>query len=116
MRIVPGQKIAYITDAEWHKNNRNAMIELANQAELLYIEVTFMRCDAEHGLRKSHLTARQAGEVARAAGAGCVIPMHFSSRLEPATGRCYARKSRKLSAGRCSDRIVYDPCRADIGS
>ena len=83
LRIVPGQKIAYITDAAWHENNRNAMVELANQANLLYIETAFMERDAAHGLRKSHLTARQAGEVARAAGAGCVIPMHFSSRYKP---------------------------------
>ena len=59
------------------------MVELANQADLLYIEAAFMERDAAHGLRKSHLTARQAGEVARAAGAGCVIPMHFSSRYKP---------------------------------
>jgi ribonuclease Z len=39
-----------------------------------------MERDAEHGQRKFHLTARQAGEIARAAHVGSVIPMHFSPR------------------------------------
>lgn len=54
--------------------------ELARNADLLFIEAVFMERDAEHGKRKSHLTARQAGELAHAAEVGCVIPLHFSSR------------------------------------
>jgi ribonuclease Z len=56
------------------------IVELARNADLLYIEAAFMERDAEHGQRKFHLTARQSGEIARAANAGCVIPLHFSPR------------------------------------
>jgi ribonuclease Z len=80
LRIVPGQKIVYVTDAAWHEDNVAHIVELARNADLLYIEAAFMERDAEHGQRKFHLTARQSGEIARAANAGCVIPLHFSPR------------------------------------
>jgi len=80
LRIVPGQKIAYVTDVAWHQDNVKRIVELALNADLLFIEAVFLERDAEHGRRKFHLTARQTGEIARAANAGCVIPMHFSPR------------------------------------
>jgi len=80
LRIAPGQKIAYVTDVAWHRDNMRRIVELARDADLLFIEAVFLERDAEHGKRKFHLTARQAGEIARAAKAGCVIPMHFSPR------------------------------------
>ena len=82
LRIVPGQKIAYVTDVAWHQDNVARIVELACNADLLFIEAVFMERDAEHGRRKFHLTARQAGEIALAANAGCVIPMHFSPRYQ----------------------------------
>ncbi len=80
LRIVPGQKIAYVTDVAWHPDNVTRIIELARNADMLFIETAFLERDAEHGRRKFHLTARQAGEIARAALAGYVIPLHFSPR------------------------------------
>jgi len=82
LRIVPGQKIAYVTDVACHDDNVARIVELVRGADLLYIESAFMERDAEHGRRKFHLTARQAGEIARAAHAGCVIPLHFSPRYQ----------------------------------
>ncbi|MCR4297443.1 MAG: MBL fold metallo-hydrolase [Gallionella sp.] len=80
LRIVPGQKIAYVTDVAWREDNVARIVELARNADLLFIEAAFLQRDAEHGQRKFHLTARQAGEIASAAHAGSVIPMHFSPR------------------------------------
>jgi ribonuclease Z len=80
LRIVPGQKIAYVTDVAWHRDNVTRIVELARNADLLFIEAAFLERDSEHGRRKFHLTARQAGEIARAANVGCVIPLHFSPR------------------------------------
>jgi len=77
---VPGQKIAYVTDVAWRDDNTTRIARLASNADLLYIEAAFMERDAEHGRRKFHLIAHQAGEIARAANAGCVIPLHFSPR------------------------------------
>lgn len=80
LRIVLGQKIAYVTDVAWSENNVARIVELARNADLLFIEAAFMERDAAHGQRKFHLTTRQAGEIARAANVGCVIPLHFSPR------------------------------------
>jgi ribonuclease Z len=82
LRIVPGQKIAYVTDVAWHQDNMQRITELALNADLLYIEAVFLERDAEHGKRKFHLTARQAGEIARAAKVGAVTPIHFSPRYQ----------------------------------
>jgi ribonuclease Z len=49
---------------------------------LLFIESVFLHQDAEHGARKNHLTARQAGEIARRVGAKAVVPFHFSPRYQ----------------------------------
>jgi ribonuclease Z len=80
LRIVPGQKITYVTDVAWQEANVSRIVELARDADLLFIEAVFMQRDAEHGQRKFHLTARQAGEIARTADVGSVIAMHISPR------------------------------------
>lgn len=79
-RIVPGQKIAYVTDVAWSKDNRAAIVALARDADLFYIEASFLDEDAELAARKRHLTATQAGRLAREAGAKRMIPFHFSLR------------------------------------
>lgn len=50
------------------------------QATQSLIECVFLDQDAVHAARKHHLTARQAGSIARAAHAKLVIPFHFSPR------------------------------------
>lgn len=80
LRVVRGQKIAYVTDASWHEENIAQIVGLVQNADILFIEAAFLERDGEHARRKFHLTARQAGEIARAANAGCVVPFHFSPR------------------------------------
>ena len=80
LHVVPGQKIAYVTDVAWREDNVAHIVELARNADLLYIEAAFMERDADHARRKFRLTARQSGEIARAANVGCVISLHFSPR------------------------------------
>jgi ribonuclease Z len=82
LRIVPGQKIAYVTDVAWHEDNVTRIVELVRSADLLYIEAVFMQRDAAHGDKKFHLTTRQTGEIARAATVASVIPMHISPRYQ----------------------------------
>jgi len=77
-RVVPGQKIAYVTDAVYHGDNAERIIALAQGADWLFIESPFLDEKAERARERCHLTARQAGELARAAGVKQVIPFHFS--------------------------------------
>lgn len=82
MNIVPGQKIVYVTDVGWHPDNVQRIVELAREADLLFIESPFIERDADHAQRKFHLTARRAGEIARAAAVGSVTVMHISPRYQ----------------------------------
>jgi ribonuclease Z len=80
LQQVPGEKICYVTDVAFHPDNVQRIVALATDATQLFIECTFLDHDADHAARKLHLTARQAGSIARAAGARLVIPFHFSPR------------------------------------
>jgi ribonuclease Z len=80
LQVVPGQKLAYVTDAAFHAENARRIAGLADGADLLFIESTFLDADAADAARKFHLTARQAGALAAAAGAAVLVPFHFSPR------------------------------------
>ena len=82
LQLVPGQKIVYVTDAAHHEENVRRIVQLATGADLLFIECTFLEADAADAARKAHLTAWQAGAIARAAGASVLVPFHLSPRYE----------------------------------
>ena len=76
----PGQKLAYLTDFGLTEPNARRARELAREADLLICEASFLHEDAALALERHHLTARQAGELARHAGARRLAPFHFSPR------------------------------------
>ena len=80
LEFVPGQKVCYVTDAADNPRNREALATFLRGADLLFIEAVFLEADREHAVRKAHLTARAAGEIARAAAVRTAVPFHFSSR------------------------------------
>jgi ribonuclease Z len=82
MQIVPGQKVAYVVDVRHTPENVRRITELARDADLLFIEAAFLDAEADHAARKHHLTARQAGLLAREAKAKALVPIHFSPRYE----------------------------------
>lgn len=76
----PGQKIAYVTDVRFTDENVSKVIELARGVDLLVCEAAFLHEDAELARERCHLTARQAGEIGRAASAQRLAPFHISPR------------------------------------
>lgn len=80
--MTPGQKIAYVTDTAFSTANRAAIVELARNADILFIEATFSAADADLAADRAHLTTAQAGHIAREAGVARVEPFHFSARYE----------------------------------
>ncbi|HAJ27342.1 MAG TPA: ribonuclease Z [Syntrophus sp. (in: bacteria)] len=80
VKITPGQKIAYVTDALYSEDNAGIIVNLARDADILFIEGSFLDVEAEQAARKYHLTARQAGALAREAGVKRMIPFHFSPK------------------------------------
>jgi ribonuclease Z len=80
LRLVPGQKLCYVTDVAYNEDNVRRITGLAADADALFIESVFLEEDGDHAARKFHLTAAQAGRIARAARAKAVVPFHFSPR------------------------------------
>lgn len=86
----PGQRIGYATDLRFTDANRQALAALLAGVDRLFIESAFLQADAAQAARKNHLTARQAGCIARELGARSVVPLHFSPR--------YAGRTAELAA------------------
>jgi ribonuclease Z len=80
--LVPGRRIGYVTDVRYTEANLAALDALLADVDLLFIESVFLHADVAHAERKNHLTARQAGEIARRLRARAVVPFHFSPRYE----------------------------------
>jgi ribonuclease Z len=80
LQLVAGEKIGYVTDVAFTESNVDRIARLAADATQLFIECTFLDEDAQQAARKKHLTARQAGSIARVARAKRVMPFHFSPR------------------------------------
>ena len=89
--VVRGQRIGYATDLRYTEANVATLAELFADVDVLFIESVFLDEDAAHGARKNHLTAGQAGRIARAARARSVQPFHFSPRYEGREGELVAQ-------------------------
>jgi adenosine deaminase len=72
----PGQRMALVMDT----GVCDAAVELASQADLVVCEATFSSDDVDLARRYRHLTAADAGRVAREAGAQRLVLTHFSQR------------------------------------
>jgi ribonuclease Z len=79
-RITPGQKFAYVTDAAFNPSNRKKIVSLALEADQLFIEAAFLDEDLSVAADKYHLTARQAGTLAREARVRAMTIFHHSPR------------------------------------
>jgi ribonuclease Z len=77
-----GQKIVYVVDNQYNPTNAARVLALARNADLFYCEASFSQ--AEEGIAKErfHLTAAQAGVLARQAQVTRLIPFHFSLRYQ----------------------------------
>ena len=79
-RISPGQKVSYLTDLLGSPENLEKAVDLARGADHLFVEATFLDRDRETAKMKCHLTAKEAGTLARKAGVKQITLFHFSPR------------------------------------
>lgn len=74
--VRPGQRFAFVMDTRLCEN----VLRLADSADLLVIESTYLSAEAELARRFGHLTARQAARVAAECGVRKLVLTHFSQR------------------------------------
>jgi ribonuclease Z len=82
MRVTSGRKIAYVVDCAFTEENVARIVALAKGADLLFIEGGFLQADAADAALRRHLTASQAGTIARLADAKRVQTLHYSPRYK----------------------------------
>lgn len=88
--VTPGQKVAYVVDTLFSPANAERVIRLARDADVFYCESPFLDEDIDQATRRYHLTARQAGALARAARVRRLNVFHFSPRYEGRYGELVA--------------------------
>ena len=72
----PGQKFAFVMDTRLC----DGVYALAEKADMLVIESTYLHEDEQHAIDHGHLTARQAATVAAESGVRKLVLTHFSQR------------------------------------
>lgn len=78
--ISRGQKIAYVVDCRYDAENEQKIVELAWEADTFFCEAPFLHRDVSKATERYHLTARQAGWLARKARVRELVVFHFSPR------------------------------------
>jgi ribonuclease Z len=85
----PGQRFAFVMDTRLC----DGVYALAEKADLLVIEATFLQTEAALAARFGHLTAAQAARVAQESGVRRLVLTHFSQRYpDPAAFVAEARE------------------------
>lgn len=86
MMVTKGRKIAYVADVAFTQANADAIVTLARDADVLFIESSFLDEDAHQAAARNHLTARQAGTLARMANVKQLRTFHYSPRYRGREG------------------------------
>jgi len=89
LTLTPGQKIAYVSDCRFSEENIGKILSLAEGADLFFCEAAFLEKDRERAGERAHLTARQAGELARRAKVKKLHIFHFSPKYEQEAALLY---------------------------
>jgi ribonuclease Z len=80
--ITKGQKITYVTDAVFSKENKEKIVRLGRNSDIFFCEATYLNSDRDKAKERYHLTAKEAGTLARAAEVKRFEVFHFSPRYK----------------------------------
>jgi ribonuclease Z len=89
-----GQKIVYVSDCRGTEENYKKIVSFAMNADILFCEGSFLAKDRIKAEERGHLTAEQAGLIAREAGVKALHIYHFSPRYEGYPEVLYAEAER----------------------
>jgi ribonuclease Z len=110
----PGQAVAVVMDTRICDN----AVRLAERADLLLCEATFLESESFLARDYGHMTAREAATVAREAGVGTLVLTHFSSRYPDLGGHLREAAAVFPDVVVASDLAVVDlpPRRTTVGA
>ncbi|WP_018653048.1 ribonuclease Z [Actinomadura flavalba] len=94
-RVRPGQTFAFVMDTRLC----DGAFALAENADLLVIESTFLDAEAHLARDHGHLTAAQAARVAAESGARHLVLTHFSERYRPEDEERFVREAASVFDG-----------------
>jgi ribonuclease Z len=94
LMIARGQKIAYVTDVAFTDENVERIVRLVSKADVLFCEAAFSEEDRSRADERRHLTAHQAGLLARKAQARRLILFHFSPKYHGRVEDLYEEASK----------------------
>ncbi len=77
-----GTKVSFVVDVLFCDENREKITKLAENSSYFFCETPFLEKDIDRATETCHLTAKQAGILAREAGVTLFIPMHISKRYK----------------------------------
>jgi ribonuclease Z len=75
-----GPRVAYVVDTLLSDTSRPALLKLAWAARRFYCDSYYSTAQAKAAATHKHMTAAQAGELARASGAEELVLIHFAPR------------------------------------
>jgi len=91
--VTRGQRLVYVTDALYSRENRQKIVALAHDADILFCEAVFLEQDRDRARERHHLTARQAGLLAHEANVKELVLFHFSPRYQDCPDALYREAS-----------------------
>lgn len=78
--ISKGQKISYVMDVSPTDENFEKLKSFVKDSDYLFCEAYFLERDRQRAIARHHLTASDAGRLAREANVGNLILIHFSPK------------------------------------
>ncbi len=105
----PARTLVYTGDTR----PSSVTVDAAKDCDLLIHEATFSEEEVERAARTGHSTARQAGEIAKRAGARRLILTHLSARYSE---RAFVleREAKKACSRSCELAVAYDGLKIEI--
>jgi ribonuclease Z len=91
----PGQRFAFIMDTRLC----DAAFALADGADMVVCESTFLQADEALAASYGHLTAAQAGRIAGESGARTLVLTHFSARYPSSDSQRFADEAAAVFGG-----------------
>jgi len=99
VKVTPGKTMVYVSDVIYSPGNAERIVELARGADVLFIEACFLDEDRKRAADKYHLTALQAGRLARLADVKRFVLFHYSPKYRGMQERLEEEAMRAFEEG-----------------